>query len=133
MVKPNKSTKAQFEKDLADGEKFEKKVAEMAAKKYAYIGEPVVFPEEKAYYDFSIGHLKFEVKCDKRASDTGNLAFEWEYRDKPSGIARQEPHVWIHGMGEQGCDGILFAQLDGLRTSVLSSFYEGKEGCRDGC
>lgn len=139
MIKPNKSTaetrtkasrstKEQFTKDLAMGNVFEKKVAEIALKKYAHLGNKLVFSEGKTYWDFSIGGIKFEVKCDVRAAASGNIAFEWDSGGKPSGIARQEPDIWIHGIGEQGCEGILFANIDTIRENVLNSYCkdEGK-------
>ena len=123
MDKPMKSTNEQFQKDLSEGQEFERKVQDLMLENYK--GKLDV-PEGNNYWDFQIGETKFEVKCDARASESGNLAFEWEYREKPSGVARFEPDVWVHGVGKQGCDGVYQGDMEKVRAGVIKLFYAGR-------
>lgn len=124
-MKPLVSKPEEFKRDLEIGNNFEKKCAELIRHKTQLPEAPISFCNNKAY-DFEINGAKFEVKCDQRASQTGNLAFEWSSRGRPSGIALRDADTWIHGVGKDGEDGILYATLSTVRNQVLQAFYEGK-------
>lgn len=64
-----------FDLDLAYGQVFEKKVAEI------------------------LGQSKIEVKTEKdKWKQTGNIVIEYESRGKPSGIITTEADYWIHNL-----------------------------------
>lgn len=64
-----------FDLDLAYGQVFEKKVAEI------------------------LGQSKIEVKTEKdKWKQTGNIVIEFESRGKPSGIVTTESDYWIHNL-----------------------------------
>ena len=73
-MKPSKQDrkKYDFRKDLAFGEKGEEFVHDLVSNKGG----------------------AFEVKLDRRAIETGNIALELAYRNKPSGINATEAH-WL--------------------------------------
>ena len=84
-----------FKKDLATGHKYEKKCLE-------YLDYDTV-EHMKGYfkeYDLIITkdgkETKIEVKSDKQASKTGNLAIEYECNNKPSGITSSTADYWIY-------------------------------------
>lgn len=51
-------------------------------------------------YDVKIVHAKetilFEVKADRKAASTKNLAIEFEYDGRPSGIQTTDAHYWAY-------------------------------------
>jgi hypothetical protein len=53
---------------------------------------------ESAFADV-LGGKSFEVKRDYKASQTKNIAIEYECRGKPSGIAVTEAEVWAIDLG----------------------------------
>ena len=64
-----------FDLDLAYGQVFEKKVADI------------------------LGNSKIEVKTEKdKWKTTGNIVIEYESRGKPSGIITTEADFWIHNL-----------------------------------
>jgi hypothetical protein len=64
-----------FDLDLAYGQVFEKKVADI------------------------LGNSKIEVKTEKdKWKATGNIVIEYESRGKPSGIVTTESDYWIHNL-----------------------------------
>lgn len=64
-----------FDLDLAYGQVFEKKVADI------------------------LGNSKIEVKTEKdKWKTTGNIVIEFESRGKPSGIVTTEASYWIHNL-----------------------------------
>lgn len=64
-----------FDLDLAYGQVFEKKVADI------------------------LGNSKIEVKTEKdKWKQTGNIVIEYESRGKPSGIITTEAEYWIHNL-----------------------------------
>lgn len=64
-----------FDLDLAYGQVFEKKVADI------------------------LGNSKIEVKTEKdKWKQTGNIVIEYESRDKPSGIITTEASYWLHNL-----------------------------------
>lgn len=75
-----------FDLDLAYGQVFEKKVADI------------------------LGNSKIEVKTEKdKWKQTGNIVIEYESRGKPSGIITTEADFWIHNLA---CgDAIVFSLI----------------------
>jgi hypothetical protein len=64
-----------FDLDLAYGQVFEQKVAEI------------------------LGQSKIEVKTEKdKWKSTGNIVIEYESRGKPSGIITTEADYWLHNL-----------------------------------
>lgn len=64
-----------FDLDLAYGQVFEKKVADI------------------------LGNSKIEVKTEKdKWKQTGNIVIEYDSRGKPSGILTTEASYWIHNL-----------------------------------
>lgn len=64
-----------FDLDLAYGQVFEKKVADI------------------------LGNSKVEVKTEKdKWKTTGNIVIEYESRGKPSGIITTEASYWLHNL-----------------------------------
>lgn len=51
-------------------------------------------------WDIRIKHnnedIFFEVKCDRKAQETGNIAIEFECNGEPSGITATKADYWIH-------------------------------------
>lgn len=75
-----------FDLDLAYGQVFEKKVADI------------------------LGNSKIEVKTEKdKWKTTGNIVIEYESRGKPSGIVTTEADYWLHNMSYG--DNIVFSIL----------------------
>lgn len=84
-----------FDLDLAYGQVFEKKVADI------------------------LGNSKIEVKTEKdKWKQTGNIVIEFESRGKPSGIITTTADYWMHNcaMG----DDIVFSIL--LKVSTLRNY-----------
>lgn len=64
-----------FDLDLAYGQVFEKKVADI------------------------LGNSKIEVKTEKdKWKTTGNIVIEYESRNKPSGIITTDADYWLHNL-----------------------------------
>ena len=90
---------SKFQKDLTQGKKYEKIALN-------YLEYDTVQHKEGNFkeYDFIISKTidnnliehKIEVKSDRQASSTGNLAIEYECNNKPSGISSSEADFWIY-------------------------------------
>jgi hypothetical protein len=84
-----------FDLDLAYGQVFEQKVAEI------------------------LGQSKIEVKTEKdKWKTTGNIVIEYESRGKPSGIITTEADYWLHNCAIG--DNIVFSLL--LKVSTLRQY-----------
>ena len=84
-----------FDLDLAYGQVFEQKVAEI------------------------LGQSKIEVKTEKdKWKTTGNIVIEHESRGKPSGIITTEADYWLHNCAIG--DDIVFSVL--LKVSTLRKY-----------
>jgi hypothetical protein len=80
-----------FDLDLAYGQVFEKKVADI------------------------LGNSKIEVKTEKdKWKQTGNIVIEYESRGKPSGIITTEADYWIHNCAVG--DSIVFSLILPVNT-----------------
>lgn len=80
-----------FDLDLAYGQVFEKKVADI------------------------LGNSKIEVKTEKdKWKTTGNIVIEYESRGKPSGIITTSADYWCHNLASG--DSIVFSILVSVST-----------------
>jgi len=81
-----------FRKDLKFGHKYES----IAVSHFK--GSKIDHPKDrKVYgYDFIVDGVKFEVKSDRIAYRTGNLAIEYESRGVPSGIMTTEADYYMY-------------------------------------
>lgn len=81
-----------FFKDLKFGHGYEKKALEY----FEYTS--VEIPQGKCKgYDFILdGTIKVEVKADRLAQRTGNIAIEYKSRGKPSGLSTTEAYYYIY-------------------------------------
>ncbi len=88
-----------FDFDLAYGQVFEKKVAEI------------------------LGQSKIEVKTEKdKWKQTGNIVIEYESRGKPSGIITTEAGYWLHNLaiGDNICFSLLIP-VSSLRKYIAKN------------
>lgn len=84
-----------FDLDLAYGQVFEKKVADI------------------------LGNSKIEVKTEKdKWKQTGNIVIEYESRGKPSGIITTDADYWLHNLAMG--DDIVLSFL--LKVSTLRKY-----------
>ena len=84
-----------FDLDLAYGQVFEKKVADI------------------------LGNSKIEVKTEKdKWKTTGNIVIEYESRNKPSGIITTDADYWLHNLAVG--DDIVLSFL--LKVSTLRKY-----------
>ena len=84
-----------FDLDLAYGQVFEQKVAEI------------------------LGQSKIEVKTEKdKWKTTGNIVIEYESRNKPSGIVTTDADYWLHNLAMG--DSIVLSFL--LKVSTLRQY-----------
>lgn len=84
-----------FDLDLAYGQMFEQKVAEI------------------------LGQSKIEVKTEKdKWKTTGNIVIEYESRNKPSGIITTDADYWLHNLAMG--DSIVLSLL--IKVSTLRSY-----------
>ena len=84
-----------FAKQLSQGQEYEKKSLEYLDyddykhdKKYRKEYDLIIIKDGK--------EIKIEVKSDRQASQTGNLAIEYECNRKPSGISSTEADFYIY-------------------------------------
>ncbi len=89
-------SKRKFQADLALGEKGERHVATKLKKHYK--ANSISKTGAGKGYDFRLmfdncAHL-IEVKTDLKAKTTGNLFFEYQCNDKPSGLTSTQADKW---------------------------------------
>jgi hypothetical protein len=84
-----------FRSDLSFGQVWEKKAIELLED-----GCVITPPEGVAFSDWDFQHngTGYEVKADRRAWDTGNLAIEYEHTRKPSGLSITKADFYIYFM-----------------------------------
>lgn len=84
-----------FEKDLAQGKKYE-----LESLKYLdydnYEMKEGYFKEYDLIITKDNVDTKIEVKSDRQASITGNMAIEYECNDKPSGLTSTTADYWLY-------------------------------------
>jgi len=85
-----------FHADLALGKKYEKKTLKF----FEYDNYEQAKGCESKYdlilYRRFYETIKIEVKCDRRACITGNLAIEYECNNKPSGLNVSESDFYVY-------------------------------------
>ena len=89
------STYNKFEKNLKQGHKYE-----LEALKYLDYDRYEHDTQYRKEYDLIIYKdgqpIKIEIKSDRQASHTNNLAIEYECNRQPSGISVTEADYWIY-------------------------------------
>jgi uncharacterized protein (DUF3820 family) len=84
-----------FHRDLAQGHKYEKRCLD-------YLDYDTVEHKQGKFSEYDLTITKdgkkttIEVKSDRQASQTGNLAIEYECNGKPSGINKTTADYWIY-------------------------------------
>lgn len=87
----------QFEKDLMYSQFYEIELL-----KHITYDRFEQAPSDKAFYLWDIKIIKdgkettYEVKTDKRALETGNIAIEYHNRGRDSGIKKSKAKYWAH-------------------------------------
>ena len=119
-----------FNEQLSQGQKYEKKCLE-------YLEYDTVVHKEGYFkeYDLVINKdgvdIKIEVKSDRQASRTGNLAIEYECNKKPSGITSTEADYWIYFIVYPDRDECYIIPIEKLRELVKSCHkVRGGDGMR---
>lgn len=93
-----------FEKDLAQGKKYE-------LESLNYLDYDTYEMKEGYFkeYDLIITKdnvdTKIEVKSDRQASITGNMAIEYECNNKPSGLTSTTADYWLYFVVHKDKDG----------------------------
>ena len=108
------TTYNKFQKDLSTGHFYEER-----SLLYLDYDEHKFIEGYFKEYDLEIikdgKTIKIEVKSDKRASRTGNLAIEYECNDKPSGITSSTADYWIYFIVFEDHEEVYKVPLDKLR------------------
>lgn len=114
--------------DLKDGNKFEDYILSYIKQKY-----PKAFRKEGYFpdYDIEVPEIEDTVECkfDRMSQKTGNLAIEFEYNKKPSGINHTTATRWAIGYWNkaENCWKHAF-----IRTEILRKACEGKRTVKGG-
>ena len=70
------------------------------------------------------GGKKVEVKTDRMAHKTGNIAVEYQYKGYPSGISKTEADYWAFVLNENKI--VLLIQTEELKRIGREYFKKGK-------
>jgi len=122
-----------FNKDLKFGNKGEKVVALYMA----INGMTIVSDESGDNKDYDIvmyspksdKNLYMEVKTDNyvdNENDTGNIAIEIRYRDKPSGISTTKADWWVYYMPEISLNNLWMMECDKLKRFIKENIQDLK-------
>ena len=79
--------------------------------------------------DDDIVHTTLEVKADRRARQTGNLAIEYESNGKPSGIITTTATWWVHFVDGENVYYMIPTKV--LRKAVKNCLWWRTAVCRD--
>lgn len=108
---------SKFQNQLSQGQKYEKKCLNYL--EYDSVKHMKGYFKE---YDLIITkgeeEIKIEVKSDRQASKTGNLAIEYECNKKPSGITSTEADYWIYFIVHPDRDECYKIPIDDLKNLV---------------
>lgn len=108
-----------FAKDLLDGMEKEEHVME-----FYRTFTPVSRAEKKALgFDF-LASAAVEVKYDRQALDTGNIAVEYEYNGKASGITSTQATNWVFVTDE----GAWMVPTPQLRVDIMLNDWKTTKG-----
>ena len=106
-----------FNEQLNQGQKYERKCLE-------YLEYDTVKHMEGCFKPYDLittkdgKETKIEVKSDRQASRTGNLAIEFECNNKPSGITSTEADYWIYFIVHRERDECYIIPIEKLRELV---------------
>jgi len=88
-------TYSKFKKNLVQGKKYE-------LESLNYLDYDTYEMKEGYFKDYDLTifkdrtPIKIEVKSDRQASITGNMAIEYEYNNKPSGLSSTTADYWLY-------------------------------------
>jgi len=92
--------KTNFYKDLLFGQSYEKEALKYFKFKEFKISEGNFKPYDIELIVKDDKKMFIEVKCDRMAHRTGNIAIEYECNNIPSGINTTQAHKWIYFIEE---------------------------------
>lgn len=121
---------SKFQNQLSQGHKYEKEALNYLD--YDRYEHDTKYRKE---YDLIIYKndvmIKIEVKSDRQASRTGNLAIEYECNRKPSGISSTEADYWIYFIVHPDRDECYKIPIHDLRELVKDCYkVSGGDGMR---
>ncbi len=119
-----------FQQQLKQGHKYE-----LEALKYLDYDRYEHDTKYRKEYDLIIYKdgvpIKIEVKSDRQASKTGNLAIEYECSRQPSGLSVTEADYWIYFIVFEDYEECYSIPIDDLKTIVKScNKVSGGDGMR---
>ena len=109
-----------FHSDLAFGVESEKLLSR-ALKREGFTPEQSFDGTCDVRYD-----VKVEVKTDREWQRTGNVAVEFKYRDKPSGISTTEAHIYVYVL--DGVSAFWYVGVDELKTFLKNTVCKRVKG-----
>lgn len=120
---------SKFQSDLKLGQQYEKE----ALKLFEYDSYKI---SEGCFKDYDLlittkdkKKLKVEVKADKMAKRTGNIAIEYECNNVPSGITTTRANIWIHYLVDD--NKYLYFKVKELKKLIKNAkSVRGGDGCR---
>lgn len=106
-----------FQNQLKQGHKYELKSLEYLTydrydhdTKYRKEYDLIIYDKNKK--------IKVEVKSDRQASYTDNMAIEFSYNHKPSGITATEADLWVYFIVHQNRDECYIFPIEELKEMV---------------
>lgn len=119
--------RSKFQEDLVLGKRVEEHARDLALRRFPRLISLGSSVGKNKAYDFALG-LKFEVKYDRMAVRTGNVAIEISCNGAPSGIMATEADYWLHGIPKMG---MYMSDVKALRAYVqYKSPVAGGDGLR---
>lgn len=120
-----------FLQDLAFGEQYQHKLLELIAFDTCEIAKGNFKPwDVKIIYENDT--TTFEVKVDRKAKNSGNIAIEYECNGKPSGISTTEADFWAYFI--YGTNEYFLIPTEDIRNAILNKKYwrtaKGGDGYR---
>jgi hypothetical protein len=123
-----------FISDLKFGQKYEQKLLELLP--YDSYTHKVGYSKKKDItldgfnknYDLTITKdditTKYEVKSDRRAINTNNLALEFECRSKPSGIMTTEADIYAYFIIKPVDEDLYLIPVEDLKQMIKDKKYK---------
>jgi hypothetical protein len=109
-----------FNTDLAFGELYQRRFLNLIQWDSAEIAKGNFKP-----WDIRIQHendtVLFEVKCDRRAATSGNLAIEYECSGQPSGVETTRCDFWVHFVHTK--NRYYLIPINELRSAIANEQY----------
>ena len=87
--------------DLQEAQVAEKEVKQLLTFCHSHLWKFAIVPDGNYKYADLILNLGVEIKYDKRARDTGNVAIEVGFRGRPSGLTSTTATFWAFHLGEE--------------------------------